>query len=428
MAISLTAAQARRLHLFAQGLLAPPRRRARKADVLAAIERMQLLQIDTINVVARSPYLVLFSRLGKYDKRWLDELLAEGALFETWAHEACFVPVANYPLHRRNLLDRSHWAMRHAWRMHEGHRASMDRLLAHVREKGAVKAADFERSDGKGGGWWGWKDEKRWLEASFALGELMITRREGFQRVYDLRERVLDKPATRTALGEAWATAAAAGTDDLPAEALVRERFVLDAVHALGITQARWVNDYFRAGRKLKDADLDAFVTAGTLLRVEVKGWDQPAYVHPDWSESLATAAQGRLRATHSTLLSPFDPVVWHRERASTMFGFDYRIECYTPAPKRQYGYFVLPILHRGDLVGRVDAKAHRADGRFEVKALYLEDGVRPTAALAAGVAKALREAADWHGTPTVTLGNCADAEFLPMLREALAKLSGTPR
>lgn len=424
MTLSLTAAQARRLHLAAQGLLAPPRRRARKADVLAAITRMQLLQIDTINVVARSPYLVLFSRLGSYDKRWLDELLAEGALFESWAHEACFVPMASYPLHRRNLLDRSHWAMRHAWRMHEAHRASMDSLLAHVREKGAVKAADFERTDGKGGGWWGWKDEKRWLEASFALGELMITRRESFQRVYDLRERVLDKPVSRAALGEQWTVAAAASTADLPSEEIVRERFVLDAVRALGITQARWVNDYFRAGRKLKDADLDDFVTDGKLLRVAVREWELPAYVHPDLSESLDAAVTGRLRATYSTLLSPFDPVIWHRERASTMFGFDYRIECYTPEPKRQYGYFVLPILHRGDLVGRLDAKAHRVDGVFEVKALYLEEGVRATPALAAGVAKALREAADWHGTSEVKLRKCADKAFLPLLREALAGLA----
>jgi uncharacterized protein YcaQ len=418
--LSLTAKQARCLHLSAQGLLVPARTRARKQDVLAAIARMQLLQIDTINVVARSPYFVLFSRIGTFQNAWLDELLAEGELFESWAHEACFVPMASYPLHRRHLLDREHWAMRHAWRMHATQRSNMDSLLAHVRENGAVKAADFESKGGGSGGWWGWKDEKRWLEGSFALGELMITRRERFQRVYDLRERVLDKAASRRALGAWWSAAVSNDPAGLPPEAEVRRRFVLDAVRALGVTQARWISDYFRSGRKPKDRDLDTLVDEGELLRVEVAGWDTPGYVHREQRASLLAAAAGTLRASYTTLLSPFDPVVWHRERASTMFGFDYRIECYTPAPKRRYGYFVLPILRRGELVGRVDAKAHRADGLFEVKALYLEPGVRESAALASDIAAALLRCAQWHETPRVLLRRCEPRAFAAGLRSAL--------
>ncbi|MBO9663331.1 crosslink repair DNA glycosylase YcaQ family protein [Dokdonella sp.] len=413
-AIRLSAQQARLLHLAAQGLLARPGRRARKADVLAAIARMRVLQIDTINVVARSPYLVLFSRLGAYRKEWLEAWLAEGAIFECWAHEASFAPALDYALHRRHVDGRDgHWSMKHARRMRREHAAEMDSLLAHVRERGAVKAADFERVDGVGGGgWWGWKSEKRWLEALFALGELMIARRENFQRVYDLGERV--RAAAR-------ANGHVPDADEVSEEHMRRE-FTLGAVRALGVTQARWINDYFRSGRKLKDADLDAFVEAGELLRVDVEGWKHPAYVHPDHREALASAAVGRLRATHTTLLSPFDPVVWDRERAAAMFGFDYRIECYVPAPKRRYGYYVLPILHRGRLVGRLDAKAHRADGRFEVKALYLEEGVEADAKLAAAVAEAIRRCADWHATPQVELGRCEPKTFKRELREALRR------
>lgn len=409
----LSLAQARALHLHAQGLLARPRRRARKADALAAVARMQLLQIDTIHVVARSPYLVLFSRLGAYEPRWLEQLLAERAIFEVWAHEACFAPMDDYLLHRNALHQREHhWAIRSAQR-HRGSRGGeIERLLAHIREFGPVKSSDFEREDkGSGGGWWGWKDEKRWLEAGFALGELMVARRDNFQRVYDLAERVAG------AAVPAWNATAIE-----PAQ--VRRSTILKSVAALGIAQARWIADYYRTKPRLRDRDLDALVADGDLLRVAVKGWDAPGYVHPDHADALTRAAAGRLRATHSALLSPFDPVVWDRERASEFFGFDYTLECYTPEPKRRYGYFVLPILVRGRLVGRLDAKAHRAAGMFEVKALYLEDGIDGDEALAQDIAGAISECAHWHGTPKVKLGRCRPAAFAKTLKAALAAAS----
>ncbi|MEP7042260.1 MAG: crosslink repair DNA glycosylase YcaQ family protein [Dokdonella sp.] len=417
--IRISSQQARLLHLAAQGLLKRPRRRARKLDVLEAITRMRVLQIDTINVVARSPYLVLFSRLGAYRKEWLEEWLAAGAIFECWAHEASFAPSADYALHRCHAHSRdAHWSMKNAQRMRREHSEQVDALLAHVRAHGAVKAADFERVDGAGGGgWWGWKNEKRWLEALFALGELMIARRENFQRVYDLAERVL---------ANARANGVVVADEDAASEQVMRREFTLGGVRALGVTQARWINDYFRSGRKLKDADLDAFVEAGELLRIEVAEWKNSAYVHADHRELLGTAAAGRLRTTHTTLLSPFDPVVWDRERATAMFGFDYRIECYTPAPKRKYGYYVLPILHQGRLVGRLDAKAHRADGVFEVKALYLEAAIAPTAVLADALVPAIQRCADWHATTQVKLGRCEPKEFKRELRAALQRQNPT--
>ncbi|WP_235499607.1 crosslink repair DNA glycosylase YcaQ family protein [Frateuria sp. Soil773] len=399
--------QAQRLHLAAQGLLRPPRRRARAQDVVAAVERMRLLQIDSIHVVARSPYLVLHARLGTYPPEWLDEALAQGRLAECWAHEACFVPAAEIGLHRAWRERDGHWAHRHAARMHREHRPAMDALLARIRADGAVRAADFPREDRGASGWWEWKPEKRWLEAWFALGELMVTRRDRFQRVYDLAERVLAK------LDPPFVPC------DAPADAL-RRRFILDSVHALGVTQARWIADYYRLKPAVGDAELAPLVAAGDLLQVRVKGWDAPGYVHPGHAELLGQAMRGQLRATHTALLSPFDPLVWDRARVQAMFGFEYAIECYTPAPKRRFGYYVLPILHRGRLVGRLDAKAHRAGGVFEVKALFLEPGVEATPMLLRDLAAAIARTAQWHGTPAVRLGRCRPATLAVPLRAAL--------
>ncbi|RAO75280.1 hypothetical protein CA260_14425 [Dyella jiangningensis] len=403
----LALAQAQRLHLAAQGLLRKPRAKARPADVVAAISRMNLLQIDSIHVIARSPYMVLHSRLGDYDPAWLDDALASGRIAECWAHEACFVPASDLPLHQAWRMQRSmHWAYKHASRMHREHREGMDSLLARIREGGAARASDFESEQRSAGGWWSWKPEKRWLEAWFALGELMVTRRERFQRVYDLAERVLAKldPPMDAALMQMD-------------HAALRQRFILDSVRALGVTQARWIADYYRLKPAVTDRELAPLVEAGQLLAVDVADWNVPAYVHPDHAELLAQAAEGKLRGTYTTLLSPFDPVVWDRARAQALFGFEYTIECYVPAPKRRYGYYVLPILHRGRLVGRLDAKAHRVEGVFEVKALFLEPDVQPSERLLAEVAEAVGATAHWHGTPKVRWGRTRPASVAGALR-----------
>jgi len=408
--IALSLSQAQRIHLAAQGLLARRKSRAKKDDVVDAIARMRLLQIDSIHVIARSPYLVLHSRLGDYDPQWLDELLDEGRIAECWAHEACFVPAADFPLHQAWSRQRAmHWAYKHADRMHREHREGMDTLLARIRDNGAARAADFESETRGASGWWSWKPEKRWLEAWFALGELMVTRRERFQRVYDLAERVLQKlqPPMDPALLA------------LNHESL-RRRFILDTARALGIAQARWIADYHRLKPAVTDKELAPLVADGELIQVQVADWNVPAYVHCDHAALLAQAASGQLRATHTALLSPFDPVVWDRARAQALFGFEYTIECYVPAPKRRYGYYVLPILHRGRLIGRLDAKAHRREGVFEVKALFLEPDVEATPRLLKDVADAIRASATWHGTPKVKLSRSRPASVASALRALL--------
>lgn len=383
---TLSPLAARTLLLAAQGLLQPLPRPAAKEDVLHAIRRMGALQIDTIHVVARSPYLVLFSRLGNYEPNWLDELLAEGRLFEYWSHAACFLPIEDYPLYRRQMLDNMRGYYRDDWA--ERNSAAIQQVLEHIHNNGAVRSADFERTDGQKGTWWNWKEEKQALEYLHTSGTLMIARRERFQRVYDLRERVLP------------------GWDDsrVPSDEEMRDELTVRTVRLLGVTPARWAHDYFRLRKTGMPARLERLAEAGQLERVSVEGWDTPWYLHPDNRSLLEAVVTGELRATHSTLLSPFDPITWDRERARVLFGFDYTIECYLPENKRRYGYFSLPILIRGDLVGRLDAKAHRKEGVFEIRALHLEPRVSLTEELAAELAGAVQRCADWHATPQVVI------------------------
>ncbi len=386
----LSLQDARHLQLAAQGLLTPPRRKATSADVLACIRRMALLQIDTIQVVARSPYLVLFSRLGHYEPSWLDSLLARGEIFEYWAHEACFVPREDYRLLRHRMLDPAAMGWKFSAQWLETHQDEITQILERVRASGPVRASDFERKAGKGNGWWDWKPEKRHLEVLFTAGQLMVKERHNFQRIYDLAERV--RPD--------WDDGR-----DLPSKERVQRDMVRASCRALGLVKTGWVADYYRLRRGKYDELLHRLADEGELSPVRVEGWQHGAFVHAALADELARAQAGTLKATHSAVLSPFDPLVWDRKRASELFGFDYRIECYTPAPKRQYGYFVLPLLRRGKLVGRMDAKAHRKEGVFEVKSLYLEDGVKVSQSLAQDLLNAIQKLADWHQTPSLRLG-----------------------
>ena len=403
--IEISREAARTLLLAAQGLGSPPEHPATRDDVLDAIRRMGVLQIDSISVVARSPYLVLWSRIGAYDPTWLDDLLAEGALFEYWSHAACFIPVEDYGLYRRLMLDKTDKTR--AWM--EAHPDALEHVMGHIREEGPVRSAEFARTDGKAGGWWEWKPEKRALEHLFAAGELMISHRENFHRVYDLRERVL-----ANALPD-WEDALA------PNEQEVRRALAVKAVRALGVAVARWVPDYFRTPKRGSAALLEELADEGSLLRATIEDFDEPAYVHPDNAGLAEEAASGGLRSSVTTLLSPFDPVVWDRARALELFGFDYKIEVYTPAAKRRYGYYSLPMLHDGALVGRLDAKAHRKEAIFEVKAVHLEPGVSISDEFVASLAGALRECAAWHGTPGVQVRRSDPQGLAEALRPALA-------
>ena len=396
--MNLTLPQARAVMLAAQGLLEPPAAPASPAAILEAIRRMGVLQIDTIHVVARSPYLVLWSRLGSYEPRWLEQLLAETRLFEYWAHAACFIPIEDYPLYRRSMLDgKRGWWNAEEWLA--DHREMVDQILTRIRLEGPLRSADFEGAKSPGG-WWNWKEEKIALEQLLTHGELMVRARKNFQRIYDLRERVLpDWDDTQT-----------------PSLEETRRTFILRGVACLGIVRAGWAHDYFRIGKNGIARELNALAEGGALLVEMVEGWDDPVYIHPERAGLLAQARAGELQPCYTTLLSPFDPLVWDRTRARELFNFDYTIECYLPAAKRRYGYFSLPILRRGALVGRLDAKAFRQNGTFEVRNLVLEPGVEPDPNLAADLRAAIQACANWHATPQVQVLRCDPPELGGML------------
>jgi len=398
--VHLSLEAARAVHLAAQGLLTPPSKVATKRTVLDTVRRMGALQIDSISVVARSPYLALWSRLGPYETRWLDDLLKQRKLFEYWAHAMCFLPIEDYGLYRRRMLD--DWAKHRTWLA--GHSDEVEVVLDRIRRKGTVRAADFPRLDGKGGPWWDWKVEKQVLELLLWTGDLMIARRDNFQRVYALRERILPT----------WDDEATPSADE------VERAMTLKAVRALGIAQAKWVPAYFYTSKKGIVSRLESLVDEGELVHASVEGWTSPAYIHRDHLSIAQRAARGRLQPSLTTLLSPFDPVVADRQRAEELFGFTYRIEVYTPPSKRRYGYYTLPILHRGNLIGRLDPKAHRSTGTFEVRAIHLEPNVDVTDALVKDLASTLEACAAWHQTPEVVVGTTEPPELGEALRASL--------
>jgi len=373
----------RGLMIAAQGLHDRPQPRATKKAVRSIIRQMHILQIDTINVIARSPYLVLWSRLGDYNPRWLDDLLAEGALFEYWSHAACFLPIEDYSLYRH--LHES-WVGGRAHKWLDAHAAVSKRVLDHIRANGEARSSDFERTDGQKTAWFNWKDEKIALEYLFYAGELMVRKRHNFQRIYDLRERVLAELEELAPISREDA----------------HEQFLLNTIQALGVTKAEWIPDYFRLSKTEARAAFQRLEKQGRLMPVEVEGWQVPGYIHPANRKQVEAAARGAIPRSKTTFLSPFDPLVWDRARALDLFHFDYKIEVYTPAPRRKYGYFTLPILYNNALIGRLDPKAHRKEGIFEVRALHLEPGVKVDEALVTELRAALQACAAWHKTPQV--------------------------
>jgi uncharacterized protein YcaQ len=379
----LSLAEAQRIALHAQALDRRPAQ-ATKDDVLAMVRRLGCIQIDTIHVVARSQYLVLWSRLGDYDARWLDELLyPDRQVFEYWAHAASIIPIEHWPLFRSTMLryEQGEIGWWPQWRAENGD--VIEHVLSEIRVRGPLGASDFAAPPGHRGGWWEWKPAKRALDALWSSGELMIERRVNFHRRYELRERMLPD----------WDDA------QLPSEAERQERLAEVALRAMGIATAHQLADYFRQPKTGLAEVLETLVADGRAERIQVNGWSKPAYVCRDALQALEQPAP-----TLTTLLSPFDNLIWDRDRTRALWGFDYSLECYLPAPKRRYGYFTLPILRRGTLVGRLDAKAERKAGIFRIKALYLEPDIEPDELLVQDIAEVVQACARWHGTPEVVV------------------------
>lgn len=391
---------ARRIALAAQGFADPrPTGVPTRRHLAKVLSRVQLLQLDSVNVAVRAHYMPLFSRLGAYPMELLDEAAWSHSarrprlLVEYWAHVASLIPVADWPLLR--------------WRMRRYAGADADSgyfhsvrtnaplladVLAVVKELGPLGAGPIERELGLGsergergpGGWWNRSDVKRACEYLFAVGELTTGTRRGFERHYDLTERVI--PAD--VLGRE--------VDDRTAARELTER----AARAFGVATEPDLRDYYRLRPDRSRQAVADLVEAGVLQPVEVRGWDAPAYRHVE--------ARTPRRVEARALLCPFDPVVWRRERAERLFDFFYRIEIYVPEPQRVHGYYVFPFLLGEDMVARVDLKADRATGLLRAQGAFAEPGVN-TGHVAAELAAELHQMAEWLGLSGVWVGDRGD-------------------
>ncbi|MCU1437910.1 MAG: hypothetical protein JWP66_997 [Naasia sp.] len=389
---------ARRIALAAQGFGRPRATAVGTRQLNAAIDRLGILQIDSVNVFERSHYLPLFARLGGYDRALLDRLVLapRTGYVEYWAHVACFLPVEAWPLFRWRMDAYRQRAATDPWAV--ANTAMLDWLRAELAANGPMLAREIEHdANARRGPWWGWSDVKEGLEYLFRWGEVTTAGRSRFERRYALAEQVLPRHVLDADVSKA----------DAHRELLRR------AAAAHGIGTAKDFADYYRlVGPEVRTA-LAELEDAGELVRVRVPDWERDGRALPVWRHRDARAPR---RIEGAALLSPFDPVVWERRRTDRMFGFTYRIEIYTPAPRRVYGYYVLPVLVDGELVGRVDLKSDRQAGVLRVQAAWSENGrAEPHAERMAAL---LRDVAAWQGLGDVDV--VARGTLAPELARAL--------
>ena len=347
----LSADAARRIALAAQGFTRPrPTGRVTRQHLRRVFDDIGLIQVDSVNVLVRSQELPLFARLGSHPRTLIPDAVAAGDLFEYWAHVASLVPTKHLPLFR--------WRMeamadgRYARHFTQGHPGTLQRVLDQVRAQGPIAVGDVEGRIRNPGSWWNWDDAKLALEMLFDQGVVSVTRRTNdFARLYDLIERIV--PADVLA------------APPIP-EHEARRQLLLLAARSLGVATLAELCDYHRISATKCKPIVAELLAEGSLVAVEVDGWSKPAFLHPD-------AATPR-RVTGRAVLSPFDSLIWFRDRTERLFDFTYRVEIYTPKPKRVFGYYVLPFLLDGQLVGRVDLKADRPAGVLRAQASWVEN------------------------------------------------------
>ncbi|OBF37797.1 hypothetical protein A5724_11590 [Mycobacterium sp. ACS1612] len=406
MPTRLTAAQARRIAVAAQGFTEPkPRGPVTRAHLRRLISRIQVLQLDSVSVAVRAHYAPVFSRLGPYDRTVLDRAAwshtarAPRLLVEYWAHEAALMAVDDWPLLRWRMREYTHGR----WGTHvvKDNPKLVEDVIAAVKEIGPSTAGQIEAhlgaaQRGRKGPWWDRSDTKWVTEALFAAGVLTTETRVGFARYYDLVENVLPPEVV------------ARQVDD---EQAVRE-LTMRAATALGVGTETDIRDYFRLSPKLSKPAIAKLVADGALEEVEVAGWTAPAYL------PAGQAVPRRDRGT--ALLCPFDPLIFFRPRVERLFGFHYRIEIYVPAPKRQFGYYVWPFLLDGELVGRVDLKAERARGALHVVGAFAEPD-KDKSRVADALAAELQTMASWLELSDVQVA--ANGDLSKQLRAAVNRL-----
>ena len=389
--IHVTREDVKRLSVYKQGLGKRPASSS-QADLKRIIERIGLLQLDSISVVARSHYLVMLARAGLYDPAELDALLADGFLFETWAHAICQLPFAHYPWYhayiQQKQLKESQWQID---RLGDETDAIVSHVLGTIRERGPMSSKDFESERRGPGGWWNWKPTKVALEYLFDRGELMVNHRVKFQRYYDLSERVLARQ--RFTLDKS--------IDDF------RRWTIERGLRHIGIATSNHVADYYRQYKRDAAAILRDMLNAGDAVPVAVEGWKDAAFIHRDDLTLLEQIQAGEHEPSMTVFLSPFDNLFWDRDRDVMLWDFFYRIEVYTPKAKRIHGYYVMPILHGCELVGRIDPKVDRKNKRLIFHNLHLVRGVKLSGELNRGLIRAIEEFMDFHDCDSFELQKC---------------------
>jgi uncharacterized protein YcaQ len=375
---------ARKIALAAQGFADPKPTGAVTASHLnRVLRRIGMLQLDSVNVLVRSHYLPVFSRLGPYQTALLDDYAyRRRRLFEYWGHAASLIPIERFPLFRHRMEQQSHWGLQH---FADNSRDYVDSVLEEVRTHGPIPVGDLSEPGQRVGSWWGWGEGKLALEHLFHRGLITSAGRSAFTRMYDLTERVIPPPhynAPRVSDDEAR-----------------RDLLLLAAGH-LGIGTASDLADYYRLPILASRKTLREIVSDGALEQVEVQGWKEPAFLHPE--------ARIPRRIEAAALLSPFDSLVWERDRTERLFNFRYRIEIYTPKPKRIYGYYVLPFLLGDSIVARIDLKADRASSGLLVQAAHAEPGA-DREAVAAALLPELQSMAAWLSLTDITVSPTGD-------------------
>ncbi|MBT0567879.1 winged helix-turn-helix domain-containing protein [Williamsia sp. CHRR-6] len=396
MTSTLSAAQARRIMLAAQGFADPPPAAApTRAHLKRVVDRVALIQMDSVSVAVRSHYMPLFSRLGPYDvdllhrAAWEPTPRAPRLLTEYWAHEAALIPVEDWPLFGWRMASRrEHRYHRFAFDTADGRRLSRD-ILAAVADLGPSTSRALETTLGRSspsrrGTWWDRSDVKNVCEALFAVGELAALRRSGFLRHYGLPADILGSTVAERQVPQ-----------DEAIPALLRK-----AIRALGVATEMDLGDYYRLPIAQTRAVLADLVNTAAVERVTVDGWDRPAYLDP-------TARHPR-RVTRSALLSPFDSMTFFRPRLQRTFGMHYRIEIYVPEPKRQYGYYVFPYLLDESMCARVDLRSDTATGTLQVLGAWAEVGVDRTH-VADRLHTDLTRMAQWLGCDRLDIGDRGD-------------------
>lgn len=401
---SISQKTARRLALHAQLLDGRTRVGRGSAGVAQAIGHLGYVQIDTISVIERAHHHTLWTRLPGYAPQDLQRAHAvDRTLFEYWGHAASFLPMGDYRFYipmMRSFHDPTSWYR--GWlEKYGGHMAP---VLRRIREQGPMAARDFENPGGKRKGpWWDWKPAKAALEMLFWRGELMIRERRGFERVYDLTERVLP-----------------AGTDTRPPSPGELGRFIVQrALGALGVAGEKEIREYIRIGDRAIVANaLKEMLSAAEIARLAVEGEEGVVYARPD---ALAAASRFRSAAPRVRLLNPFDNLVISRPRLKRRFAFDYTLECYVPRDKRRHGYFTLPVLFGEEIVGRLDPKAERQTGTLIVRRLALEPGFGDGDRLVPELGRALGDLARFNGCETIRLEDIRPAGIKAALKKAAA-------